>query len=235
MDLEGLPVVVTGASGNLGAAVCKRLLADGARVAALVTRAESGDKLRAALGAGERVSTHLADLGSQAAAEAALAEAEARHGPLWGAVHTVGGWSGGKRVAEAEVADLDAMLAVNLRTAFVVAGAAMRRFAERRGGRLVTVAAFNVASGTRLAGNAAYAAAKAGLIALTRALAEEGAPLGIRDNCIAPDTLRTPQNAAAMPSADPSHWVSLEDAAAAIALLCSPACAANGSVLLVPG
>ena len=201
MELQGLSIIVSGASGNLGAAVCKRLLADGARVAALVTRAESGEKLEAALGAGERVVPLVADLGDARAAEAAFAAAEKALGPLFAAVHTVGGWAGGKRVAEAEVADLDAMLAVNLRTAFIFAGAAMRRFAERRAGRIVTVAALTVATGTRLAGNAPYAASKAGLIALSKVLAVELAP-AIRVNVVCPGAVDTPMLRTTFPDDD---------------------------------
>ena len=127
----------------------------------------------------------------------------------------------------------DHLLDVLLTGPCLLAQRCAREMVRTDGGSIVNITSFlgHVTDGPY----ATYGVAKAGLIALTRALAEEGAPLGIRANCIAPDTLRTPQNAAAMPSADPSHWVSLEDAAAAIALLCSPACAANGSVLLVPG
>lgn len=233
--LDGRTILVTGASGNLGAATCRALLARNAKVAGLVTRAEAGEKLGAALGAAERFAAVVGELSDDASGEAAVAGAEQRFGPLWAAVHTVGGWAGGKPVAEASVADLDAMVAANLRTSFVLARAAMRSLGARREGRLVFVAAYTAAAGVKLAGSAAYAASKAGLIGLVRALAEEGAKAGVRASCVAPGTMRTPQNAAAMPDADASRWVPLEDVAEAIAFLCEPASSAvTGSTLLMP-
>ena len=228
-------VLVTGASGNLGQAVCRKLLAEGARVAGLVTKAEAGDRLRTALGAGQPFQPIVGQLSDDASAEAVVAAAEAKLGPLWAAVHTVGGWAGGKPVADSGVADLDAMLAVNLRTAFVLSRAAMRSFAPRKEGRIVAVAAYTAAASVKLAGSAAYAASKAGLIGLIKAVAEEGAAVGVRASCVAPGTMRTPQNAAGMPSADASRWVALEEVAAAISFLCDPAASGvNGNVVLLP-
>ena len=233
--LSNRTVLVTGASGNLGQAVCRRLLAGGAKVAGLVTKADAADRLRTALGAAERFRPIVGELSDDASAEAAVAAAEAALGPLWAAVHTVGGWAGGKSVAESAVADLDAMLAVNLKTAFVLARAAMRSFAPRKEGRIVAVAANTAAASVKLAGSAAYAASKAGLIGLVKALAEEGASVGVRASCVAPGTMRTPQNAAGMPSADASKWVALEEVAEAIAFLCDPAASGvNGNVVLLP-
>lgn len=233
--LEGRTALVTGASGNLGTAVCRRLLAGGAKVAGLVRSEAAGEELRAALGAAERFAPIVGELTDEASAESAVAAVEARLGPLWAAVHTVGGWAGGKPVAQSGLRDLDAMLSVNLKTAFVLARAALRSFELRREGRLVNVAAYTAAVGVKLAGSAAYAASKAGLIGLTRALAEEGAAIGVRANCVAPGTMRTPQNSAGMPAADASRWVALEEVAEAIAFLCDPAASGvNGNVVLLP-
>jgi len=233
--LQNHTILVTGAAGNLGQAVCRRLLAGGASVAGLVKSPEAGDRLQAALGAAERFWPVVGELGDDQSAEKIVAAAEARFGPLWAAVHTVGGWAGGKPVADSGVADLDAMLSVNLRTAFVLARAAMRSFAPRKEGRIVAVAAYTAAASVKLAGSAAYAASKAGLIGLVKALAEEGAAIGVRASCVAPGTMRTPQNSAGMPAADASRWVALEEVAEAIAFLCDPAASGvNGSVVLLP-
>jgi NAD(P)-dependent dehydrogenase (short-subunit alcohol dehydrogenase family) len=106
---------------------------------------------------------------------------------------------------------------------------------ERREGRIVNVAAYNPAILSGIGGSAAYSASKAAVVALTKAIAEEGAKTGIRASCVAPATMRTPANAKAMPDADQSKWVPLEDVAEAILYLVSPeAGAASGAVITFP-
>src|SRR5690242_16211114 len=200
--LEGRSVVVTGAAGNLGAAVVTRLQRENARVFP-IDRA-------------------VADVTDEVQVEKAY---DAAPRPLWGAVHCTGGWAGGT-VADTSVATFEKMIALNLRSTFLCCRAAMRRMTA--GGRIVNVAAYGPATFTGIAHNAAYAAAKAGVIALTRAIAEEGGP--VRASCLAPNTLRTPQNAAAMPKADQSRWIALDDVAEAVVYLLSPQ-AGNGIVL----
>jgi NAD(P)-dependent dehydrogenase (short-subunit alcohol dehydrogenase family) len=218
--LNGRCVVVTGASGNLGSVVCARLLREGARVFALVRRASDP----VAPGA----IAHVADLESEAAVEAAYDAAE----PVWASVHCAGGWAGGN-VAKTELATFEKMIAVNLRSAFLCCRAAIRRMEPRGGGRIVNVAAYHPAILSGIGGNAAYAAAKAGVVALTKAISEE--KHGVRASCVAPGIMRTPQNAAGMASADQSGWVPLEDVAEAIVYLVSPeAGAANGAVITLP-
>ena len=206
--LEGRVVVVTGARGNLGSAVCTRLARDGAEIFP-IDRA-------------------VADVTDEAQVEKAYDAAQAR-GAIWAAVHCTGAWAGGD-VADTPVATFEKMIALNLRATFLCCKAALKRMKE---GRIVNVAAYGPATSTGLAGNGAYAAAKAGVIALTKAIAQESA--GVRANCVAPGTMRTPQNAGAMPSADQAGWVPLEDVAEGIAWLISPeAGAANGAVLTFP-
>lgn len=206
--LQGRCVVVTGASGNLGKEVCARLLREGARVFA--------------------IDRDLADVTDEAQVERAYAAAEA-NGRIWASVHCAGAWAGGT-VAKTEVSLFEKMIAVNLRSAFLCCRAALRRMTQ---GRLVNVAAYGPAMLSGIGGNAAYAVSKAGVVALTKAIAEENH--GVRANCVAPGTMRTPQNAAAMPRADQVGWVPLEDVAEAIAWLVSPQSgAANGAVITLP-
>jgi NAD(P)-dependent dehydrogenase (short-subunit alcohol dehydrogenase family) len=197
-------VVVTGASGNLGAAVVERLGRAGARVVGL-TRED-------------------ADLTDEEQVEAAYEKALQRHGAIWGAVHCAGGWAGAP-FAQTEVATFEKMVAINLRSCFLCCRAALRRM--RGEGRIVNVAAITAAALQGVGGSAVYAASKAGVIALTKALAEEGS--GVRANCVAPGTLRTPANG------ETQGQVPLEDVAEAILYLVSPeAGAINGAVLTFP-
>jgi NAD(P)-dependent dehydrogenase (short-subunit alcohol dehydrogenase family) len=202
--MESRSVVVTGASGNLGAKVVERLQRAGARVAGL---------------------THKdADLTNEAQVEAAYDKVVQRHGSIWASVHCAGGWAGAP-FAQTEVATFDRMIDLNLRSAFLCCRAALRRM--RGEGRIVNVAALTAAALQGVGGAAAYAASKAGVVALTKAIAEEGA--GVRANCVAPGTLRTPANG------DAAGQVPLEDVAEAILYLVSPeAGAVNGAVLTFP-
>ena len=224
--LEGRCVVVTGASGNLGSVVCSRLLRAGASVFALVRRAD--DRVP------DGATAHAAELTDEAAVEAAYGAAEKRLGAVWGAVHTAGAFVPG-RVAATSVADFEKMIDANWRSTFLCSRAALRRMEPRREGRIVNVAAYNPAILSGIGGSAAYSASKAAVVALTKAIAEEGAKTGIRASCVAPSTMRTPANAKAMPDADQSKWVPLEDVAEAILYLVSPeAGAANGAVVTFP-
>ena len=218
--LQGRSVVVTGASGNLGTAVCTRLLREGARVVALVRRASDPVVAGAVL--------QVANLEVEAEVEAAYSAAE----PVWASVHCAGGWAGGA-VAGTSVETFDRMIALNLRSAFLCCRAALRRMEPRGEGRIVNVAAYDPAMLQGIGGAAAYGISKAGVVALTKAVAEGGR--GVRCSCVAPGTLRTPQNAGGMPGADQGRWVPLEEVAEAIAYLISPeAGAANGAVLTLP-
>ena len=197
-------VVVTGSSGNLGRAVVERLERAGTRVAALTRRD--------------------ADLGVEAEVEAAFERVLQRYGAIWGSVHCAGGWAGAP-VAQTDLATFEQMIALNLRSSFLCCRAALRRM--RGEGRIVNVAAFTAAALQGVGGAGAYAASKAGVIALTKAIAEEGG--GVRANCVAPGTLRTPANG------ETSGQVALEDVAEAILYLVSPeAGAINGAVLTLP-
>jgi NAD(P)-dependent dehydrogenase (short-subunit alcohol dehydrogenase family) len=204
MSMERRVVVVTGASGNLGAVVMDRLQRAGARVVGL-TRKD-------------------ADLSDEAQVEAAYDKAQQRLGALWGSVHCAGGWAGGL-LGQTPLEVFERMIDVNLRSTFLCCRAALRRM--RGEGRIVNVAASTAAALSGVGGAAAYAASKAGVIALTKAIAEEGG--GVRANCVAPGTLRTPANGNAL------GQVPLEDVAEGILYLLLPeAGAVNGSVLTFP-
>lgn len=239
MHFDGRLVLVTGADGNLGSEVCRMLLASGARVCAVGRRSDALDRLQAGVDPSEAtdgLATAVADLTDPAAVSVAFDEAEARFGPVWGAFCAAGGWRGGKPVSDTPDDVFASLLSMNVTTAFNTAREAMRRMKlAGRGGRIVTVGALPAVTGAGGAGSGAYVATKAAVVALTRVMAEEGAAHGILANCIAPQTLRTPENEAAMPTVDAGKWVPLGEAALTACMLLAPQLgAASGGVLPLP-
>jgi NAD(P)-dependent dehydrogenase (short-subunit alcohol dehydrogenase family) len=226
--------LVTGAAGNVGRAVCHSLAARGWSLALLDRAAAPLEALAADLpGAGERLVVPDVDLTDPAACAAAIGRVMQRFGRLDGVAHTVGGFAA-TAIDAASPADWEAMFRINLLTTANVLAAALGAMRQRRGGAIVAIGAL---AGLRAPGGMApYAAAKAGVLRLVEAAAEEARPFGIRVNAVLPGTLDTPQNRAAMQDADPSAWVAPAALAEAIAFLLSDAARAiNGVALPVPG
>jgi NAD(P)-dependent dehydrogenase (short-subunit alcohol dehydrogenase family) len=138
---------------------------------------------------------------------------------LWASVHIAGGFAMG-RLVDTDKAGLMDMLNTNLVSCHLCCRAAARAFAS--GGRIVNVGARPGLEPRQGAGMSAYAASKAGVIALTQALAAELAPQGILVNAIAPSIIDTPANRASMPDADHTSWPKPEEIAATITFLASP-------------
>lgn len=189
--LDGKTALVTGASGGIGAAIARALHAQGAAVALSGTRREALDALAGELG--ERAHVCPADLRDPAAAEALIAAAEQAAGPLHILVNNAGLT---RDMLALRMADEDwqAVLDVDLAAPFRLARAALRGMLRRRAGRIVNIGSIVGATGN--AGQANYAAAKAGLIGLTKALAQEVAPRGVTVNAVAPGFVVTPMTEA---------------------------------------
>lgn len=172
-----------------------------------------------------RLLSHLGPLASVTGVEAdvttdegcrALEEAARASGEVRALVNLAGGFAAGSFANTSD--DIwQQMLRVNLLTAVSATRAAVAAIAAAGGGAVVNVGSA-LAERPR-AGVSAYSVSKAAVSALTVCLAKELAPLNIRVNCVAPDTIDTPENRLAMPDADPSKWVSLQTLAAAIRFL----------------
>jgi NAD(P)-dependent dehydrogenase (short-subunit alcohol dehydrogenase family) len=229
VEFEGRQVVVTGGTGALGGAVLTLLVAKGATCHVPSSRAD-GDPRYAG---NDRVKiaprVDLADAGSVDAFYASIPG-------LWASMNLAGGFAMAP-IERSGQQDFAGMIDANARTAFLCCSAAARSMlAAGAGGRIVNVAARPALEPRRGAGMAAYAASKAAVAAMTVALAEELKGAGILVNAIAPSTLDTPANRAAMPKADFGKWVGLDAAAAAIAFLASPENrATSGAVLPLYG
>jgi NAD(P)-dependent dehydrogenase (short-subunit alcohol dehydrogenase family) len=213
MDFSGKHVVVTGGTGALGSALVKALLAAGA--SCTVPYAVEAEAKRFAHSGDPNVT--LIAVGNLAE-EAGVAKVYAGLTP-WASIHIAGGFAMGK-VADTDKAALTAQLDTNLVSCFLCCRAAVR--AMRAGGRIVNVAARPALEWRSGAGMTAYTVAKAGVAALTVALAEEVAKDGILVNAVAPSIMDTPANRAAMPTADIDAWPKVEEVAATILFLASP-------------
>jgi NAD(P)-dependent dehydrogenase (short-subunit alcohol dehydrogenase family) len=210
--------IVTGGAGALGQAVTLRLLADGATVAVPWVVAAERDALQARVPARDRARMLAAECDTTAPKAMAdfVTRVEGELGPAAALVTAVGGFAGG-RLVETDLATWDRMLKLNLTSAFVAARAVLPGMLARGHGRIVTVASRAVVPPA--AGFIAYTVSKAGVIALTQALAEETRGTGVTVNAILPSTMDTPGNRAAMPDADVEAWTPVESVAGAIAFL----------------
>ena len=189
--LDGKAALVTGASGGIGAAIARALHGRGARVALSGTRADALDALAAELGEGARACP--ADLSDPAAPDALVAAAEAAVGPLDILVNNAGLTRDGLSMRMKD-ADWQAVLDVDLSAPFRLSRAALRGMVRRRSGRLIAIG--SIVGTTGNAGQANYAAAKAGLLGMTKALAQEVASRGITVNAVAPGFIETAMTAA---------------------------------------
>ena len=189
--LDGKTALVTGASGGIGAAIARTLHAQGAAVALSGTRREALEALAAELDALAPGRAHVcpADLRDPAAPDALLAAVEAAAGPLAILVNNAG-FTRDMLALRMKDEDWQAVLDVDLTAPFRLCRAALKGMVRRRAGRIVSIS--SIVGSTGNPGQANYAAAKAGLAGMTKALAQEVASRGITVNVVAPGFVATP-------------------------------------------
>jgi 3-oxoacyl-[acyl-carrier protein] reductase len=185
-DLSGQTALVTGASGGIGGAIARAFHRQGAAVALAGTREAALAALAAELG--QRTHVLTADLADAAAADRLAREAEAAMGRLDILVNNAG-ITRDNLALRLPDEDWQAVLEINLTAAFRLTRASLRGMVRRRHGRVISITSVVGIAGN--AGQANYAAAKAGLIGLTKSLAAETATRGITVNCIAPGMITT--------------------------------------------
>ena len=186
-SLPGKTALITVASGGIGAAVAKALHAAGATITISGTRANVLEELKAALG-GERVHVVPCNLSSAEDVEKLVPSAEAAMGGLDILVNNAGITRDGLAMRMKDD-DWQAVLDVNLTSSFRLARAAMKLMMKKRWGRIVSVT--SVVGVTGNPGQANYVASKAGLIGLSKSLAQELASRNITVNVVAPGFIAT--------------------------------------------
>jgi NAD(P)-dependent dehydrogenase (short-subunit alcohol dehydrogenase family) len=208
-------VLVTGASGALGSAVCRAFDDAGATVCGTDV-AEPGEDTE--LDRGE-VSFYRGDLTDETQAEQVVSGVVDAHGGLDALCNIAGMWRGGDPIEETDAETFDAVFDVNLKTMFLASKHALPHLQDG-GGSVVSVSARASLEGGE--GDGPYRAAKAGVRLLTETIAEENRG-DVRANAVMPSVIDTPQNREMLPDADHDPWVDPADIARVVLALCSDA------------
>ena len=194
LRLEGKAALVTGGTRGIGLAIVRAFLAEGARVAFSGRTEDSVARAELMLGARERCAGLISELASSEAAAQLVAEAGHRFGPLSIVVNNAGVGSG-TDAWDLTAEEWERVLNVNLRAVFFACQSAARTMRDAgKGGAIINVSSIAGQNGG-MAGSPAYAASKAGVIGLTRSLARQFAPAGIRVNCLSPADIETDMTA----------------------------------------
>jgi NAD(P)-dependent dehydrogenase (short-subunit alcohol dehydrogenase family) len=233
--LQDKVVLITGATGALGSAVTREFAQTQARLALTGRSEEKLERLATEIGlSAECALTMAADVTQADDVESLVTTVTDRFGRIDVLLNIAGGWSGGKPVSETAMEDWDRLLALNLRSAFLLSRAVLPGMLDAGWGRIV-----HVSSKTAIeprAKQAAYAVSKMGLITLTEVIAAEVKGSGVTANVVLPSIIDTPDNRKFMPKADPAKWVPPEHIAATMRFLCSDdAAAINGARIPIYG
>jgi NAD(P)-dependent dehydrogenase (short-subunit alcohol dehydrogenase family) len=226
--MKGKVVLVTGANGGLGATVTQAFLDAGATVIGTSRKIQQADFKSPGFTAMP------SDVSTREGAPVLIDQVIARFGRIDVLAHTVGGFAGGKSIAETDDATFQRMFDVNLTCAFYLLRAALPAMRKTGNGRIVAI-------GSRAAvdpgpGVAAYSASKAALVSLIRTVALENKDVGITANVILPGTMDTPTNRKMMPNADVNKWVQPANVASMVLWLAGDAGAdVTGAVIPVYG
>jgi NAD(P)-dependent dehydrogenase (short-subunit alcohol dehydrogenase family) len=213
-------VLVAGGTGGLGRAVSLAFLEENHKVAVTYQDPDEWKALQSAAGANKlHLEGFSVDVTNEVAVSGLIASLAQQHTRLDVLVNTVGAYAGGIKLWELEPKMLEKMLALNFRSGFLLARAAVPTMLKQRSGAIVNLsakAAFDHAGGA-----SAYAASKAAALAMMDSLAADLKGTGVRVNSILPSIIDTETNRKAMPSSDFAKWPKPEDIARVILFLCS--------------
>jgi 3-oxoacyl-[acyl-carrier protein] reductase len=226
-NIEGQVALVTGASRGIGAAIAAELAQLGVKVIGTATTEDGAARITQALSAHPGCKGAALDVNDAAAAERLIDSIAKEHGALHVLVNNAG-ITRDMLAMRLKDEDWDAVLDTNLKAVFRMSRAVMRTMMKQRYGRIVNITSVVGASGN--AGQANYAAAKAGVAGMTRALARELGSRGITVNCVAPGFIETDMTAglpeeqqkALLGQIPLGHLGKPADIAHAVAFLASP-------------
>ena len=198
-------VLITGANGGLGSSITNTFLATGASVTGV------SNKISATEFPQPNFTAVSADLTKANRVNDVVQSIVTREGRLDILIHLLGGFAGGKSIAETDDATWEQMQDLNLTSAFYVLRAAIPHLRKSGKGRIVAIGSLAAVEPHSEIG--AYVTFKSALVSLVRTVALENRDAGLTANVILPDTMDTPGNRKAMPDADPRKWVATQDVA----------------------
>jgi 3-oxoacyl-[acyl-carrier protein] reductase len=241
IDLTGRIAVVTGASRGIGRAIAMKLAGQGATVVAAARGDNAASTAEAITAAGGKADAAAVDVADPAAIEALVAGALARHGRIDILVNNAG-ITRDQLMLRMRREDWDAVIATNLTAAFALTQAVLKPMIRQKGGRIICISSVVGQGGN--AGQANYAASKAGLIGFAKAVAQEVASRSITVNVVSPGLIDTDMTRAIKGDAH-EEWAARiplkrlgtpDDVASAVCFLASDEAAyITGQVLAVNG
>jgi NAD(P)-dependent dehydrogenase (short-subunit alcohol dehydrogenase family) len=216
-DYSGKVVLITGGTGALGRAVAQAFGTSNARtVVTYIIDEEMEDVKTKIKTIAELVK---ADITKEDQAKKLVSHVIETYSKIDVLVNVVGGYLGGKSVAELDETEWDKMMNMNLKSAFLISKHVIPLMVAAKHGKIVHISS---RTGLKSDGyDSAYSASKSGLIRLVESISEEVKEHGINVNCILPSTIDTEANRKAMPNSDFSKWVKAEDLANLVLFLCS--------------
>ncbi len=233
--MDGAVSVITGGTGGLGREVARRFAARGHRLAITYLVPAEAEAVEEQLALPEeRLLLKRVDCTDGAAVNAFVAETVGRFGRINVACCLIGGWSGGRDVEETDDVRFDRMIDLNLRSTFNAARATLPHLRRAEWGRLIMIG--SRAAVEPPAGQAMYNVAKAGVVALSRTIADEVTDSAVTSNVILPSLIDTPAFREVVPFANYVDWPTPQEIADVIDFLASPESSViNGAAVPVYG
>jgi NAD(P)-dependent dehydrogenase (short-subunit alcohol dehydrogenase family) len=217
---SGSSALIAGGTGGLGRSVSLAFLEEGADVHVTYRKQEEYSALERDAGQHSgRLTGHKLDVTDESVVRQLIDGLLAKHGRLDILVNSVGAYAGGTKLWETKPSVFEEMLALNLRSGYVLSTAVAPAMLTQKKGSIVNVA--SKAAIDHAAGGAAYAASKAAALAMIDSLAEDLRGTGVRVNSVLPSIIDTAANRRAMPGADFAKWPKAEDIAKVVLFLCS--------------